>query len=184
MTSIDENHIDPITIRRLISDGYRVRSSATGRVGEIKHVNGDGSVILRDNKNYDYVTRFDRGDHVEIVPHKTDKKLMVIRNIVREAPQYDLFTAETDADRRFNEFDSRNPQVYKELVRLARQLHAAGHNKIGIQMLIEVIRWQSMLRTTGDDFKINNNFGSRYARKIMAENSDLDGIFDTRGMRS
>lgn len=182
--SIDENHIDPLTIKRLLDEGYKVHSSAQGRVGDVKHVNADGSVILRDSKNYDYVTRFDRGEHVEIVPHSTDKKLMIIRGIVREVPQVDLFTAQTDADRRFEDFDKRNPQVYKQLVKLARELHHRGHKKIGIQMLIEVVRWQSLIRTEGDDFKINNNFGARYARKIMTENSDLDGIFDTRGLRS
>ncbi len=181
---IDDNHIDPITIKRLLDEGYKVHSSAVGRVGNVIMVDNNGGVLIRDSKLYDFITRFDKGDFVELTEHKTDKKLMVIRNIVREAPQVDLFTAQTDADRRFDEFHKRNPHVYKELVRLARELHNVGHKKIGIQMLIEVIRWKSMIQTRDDDFKINNNFGSRYARKIMSENTDLNEIFDTRGLRS
>jgi len=36
----------------------------------------------------------------------------------------------------------------------------------------------------GDGFKINNDYNSRYARMVMAENADLDGLFETRELKA
>jgi hypothetical protein len=40
------------------------------------------------------------------------------------------------------------------------------------------------MKTVGDDFKLNNNYHSRYARLIMEREPGLDGFFETRGLRS
>lgn len=80
----------------------------------------------------------------------------------------------------FREFHGKNPHVYDELVTLARGLVRAGHRRIGIGMLFEVLRWQRMLATTGDEFKLNNNYRSRYARLIMYREIDLRYVFETR----
>ena len=70
--------------------------------------------------------------------------------------------------------------MYEGLVRLARELTAQGRARVGIKMLFEVLRWQHALRTTGDEFKLNNNYHSHYARLIMSQEPDLDGVFETR----
>ena len=44
-----------------------------------------------------------------------------------------------------------------------------------------------MVETTGDeptDFKVNNNFASRYARIIMDNEPDLHGLFELRKIRT
>lgn len=53
-------------------------------------------------------------------------------------------------------------------------------------MLTEILRWSYQIQTDDptSDFKINNNLRSRFARKIMAENPDLDGIFETRELKA
>lgn len=86
----------------------------------------------------------------------------------------------TKLEERFQVFHEKNPQVYQELVKLARRLKARGHRQIGIQMLFEIVRYQSMLRTSGDPFKLNNDYASRYSRLIMDIEPDLDGLFITR----
>lgn len=80
----------------------------------------------------------------------------------------------------FLRFHHENPHVYKELVRLSRQLIEHGTRRIGIKMLFEVLRWQHLIRTRGDDFKLNNNYHSYYARMIMAREPDLRGVFELR----
>lgn len=80
----------------------------------------------------------------------------------------------------FLRFHAENPHVYDELVRLARQAHDRGARKIGIGMLFEVLRWGHLLRTSGDDFKLNNNYRSYYARLILHRHPELDGIFELR----
>ena len=82
----------------------------------------------------------------------------------------------------FDEFHRRNPWVYDALVRLARDLRSRGRERVGIGMLFEVLRWQWALATTdaSSDFRLNNNYRSRYARLIMDNEADLDGMFETR----
>ena len=84
----------------------------------------------------------------------------------------------------FLDFHRINPHVYTELVKLTRQLHDRGVTRVGIKMLFEVLRWQHLLATAGDDFKLNNNFTSYYARMIMINNPDLKGIFLTRRLHA
>lgn len=98
--------------------------------------------------------------------------------------QVDLFNNETEADKKFREFHQKNPEVYRELVKLAYQAHERGRKKIGMQMLVEVFRWNRLIQTKGDVYKINNNYGSRYARMIMEDHPELEGIFNTRELRS
>lgn len=87
-------------------------------------------------------------------------------------------------DRQFAEFHAANPRVYEELVVLARQAKAVGRHKIGIKMLYEVVRWHRFISTVGDEYKVNNNYHSRYARLIMKREKDLDGIFELRELKS
>ena len=84
----------------------------------------------------------------------------------------------------FQEFHFRNPQVYNELVRLARVALARGRKQIGIGWLWEVLRWNFMMAAPADDFKMNNNHRSRYARLIMSQEADLLGVFEIRELRS
>lgn len=84
----------------------------------------------------------------------------------------------------FEEFHRINPHVYRHLVRAARRARFLGRRKIGIGMLFEVMRWNYFVQTEGDEFKLNNNFTSRYARLIEEENPDLKGIFETRCLKS
>lgn len=84
----------------------------------------------------------------------------------------------------FLRFHGENPQVYAELVKLCRQARRQGHTKIGMKMLWEVMRWNLWLAVkTDDDFKLNNNHTSRYARLIMRTEPDLASIFDLRVLK-
>lgn len=94
-------------------------------------------------------------------------------------------TSENKLAAGFLAFHEANPRVYEELVKLARQAKAKGRAKIGIGMLWEVLRWHFWLETKGDEeFKLNNNYRSRYARLIMGLEADLVGVFETRELRS
>lgn len=86
----------------------------------------------------------------------------------------------------FEEFHRLNPWVYAQLVRLARDLVARGHQRLGIGMLWEVLRWQYM-RTTYDNnstFKLNDHYRSRYSRLIQNAEPDLVDVFVTRELRA
>lgn len=89
-------------------------------------------------------------------------------------------------DQHFRDFHDDNPQVYTELVTMARQMKARGYTCIGVELLVAAYRWNRMLRTEADayNFKINNNFTSRYARLIMDQEEDLAGFFKIRTLRT
>lgn len=91
---------------------------------------------------------------------------------------------ETEDTKRFKEFHAKNPQVYAALVRLARQAKRRGLNKVGIELLVNVARWELMLQTDdpNTDYKINSNYKPYYSRLVMQNEPDLRGMFDTRNM--
>jgi hypothetical protein len=88
---------------------------------------------------------------------------------------------------KFLAFHALNPQVYDGLVKLATEYRVKfpGH-KIGIDALYEVLRW-GYLHTgfikSFDEYRLNHNYRSRYARLIMRQEPFLAGIFDTRKLR-
>jgi hypothetical protein len=97
----------------------------------------------------------------------------------------------TDRDKKrtiqesFELFHEEHPEVYKELVKLARIRKLSGKSKCGIKTLWEVMRWQFELKTPGDEeFKLNNNFHSRYVRMICANEPDLATMFEMRKLKA
>jgi hypothetical protein len=84
---------------------------------------------------------------------------------------------------RFIRFHSSNPQVYENLVALARQFNRKRNDaKLGIAMLYEVLRWNYYMSVDSvEEYKLSNDFRACYARLIMEQDPDLNGIFNTRG---
>lgn len=93
----------------------------------------------------------------------------------------DLFASD-HIEEAFREFHNAHPYVYDALVRLARQWKSAGHAKLGIATLYERLRWEWHVSGLKDNegYKLNNNYKALYARKIMAEHPDLNGLFNLR----
>lgn len=91
----------------------------------------------------------------------------------------------TPADK-FEEYDRLNPQVYQALEQLTANLVARGRRKIGIKMLLEVLRWDYQMKTEdpNSDFKINNNYAPYYARLIIERNPQWADVFELRAIRS
>ena len=86
---------------------------------------------------------------------------------------------------RFEKFHEANPHIYARLVEAARRLKAAGKTKIGIGHLVEdCIRWAEERTNTGETWKISNDYRSRYARLIMRQEPDLNGIFEIRQLEA
>jgi hypothetical protein len=84
----------------------------------------------------------------------------------------------------FEDFHMANPHIYTEIVSMAREWKKVGKRKLGIGMVFEVLRWNTAITTKSLDFKLNNNYRSRYVRLIEEQESDLVGIFRTRVLQS
>lgn len=98
-----------------------------------------------------------------------------------------LWPAAPTIQQQFEEFHFRHPTVYIGLCRLARRAKAAGRDVMGMGMLFEVLRWEwiiSGLPDEAEEFKLNNNYRSRYARLIMEQEPDLGGFFPIRALQA
>lgn len=104
---------------------------------------------------------------------------------------------QSDIERRFVLFDRVNPQIYAALEADALRELAKGTNYIGIGKLCEELRFnQNVITRYGaasgnicasglskEQFKLNNNFRSLYARLIIHRHPELDGVIRLRGRR-
>jgi hypothetical protein len=79
----------------------------------------------------------------------------------------------------FEQYQQRNPRIYKEFVNYAMELINAGETRIGSKAIFERIRYQSKIDRI-DEFKINNNYTADYARKFEQDFPHFAGIFEKR----
>lgn len=86
-------------------------------------------------------------------------------------------------DLAFKKFHDANRWVVVELEKIAWEMIRSGRKKIGIQACIEIFRWETRKHTISNDFKINNNFASRYARLIMDRNPHWGQVFEIRRLK-
>lgn len=98
--------------------------------------------------------------------------------LLNPAPHRDATISE-----QFELFHAANPWIADELEKLADIEYRHGGDRIGIKYLIEVLRWNYRRATTGQPFKISNNFSSRYARLLVQRRPEFATMFETRQLR-
>lgn len=95
------------------------------------------------------------------------------------------FDDERTIQEAFEDFDRLHPEVYQYLVKLTFEVYTRGYRHYGIGALWERLRWHFQIEKDIEDFKLNNNFRSRYARKLMAAYpQELDDFFEVRELRA
>ena len=93
---------------------------------------------------------------------------------------------DTTIDEAFQRFHAENPWILDRLISMTQKLHGKNRKRYGIKMLWEVLRWHVATGEikTDEDFKLNNNFTSRYARLIVKLHPEYESMFETRVLRS
>lgn len=81
---------------------------------------------------------------------------------------------------RFEAFHRANPHVLDAVIEVALGLRRAGLEKCSVWMVFNRLRWIYTIATKGDEFRLNNNYTSYYARLAMLVEPRLDGFFETR----
>lgn len=84
---------------------------------------------------------------------------------------------------RFNKFHDDNPLVYEHFKFYAHQAITAGAKRLSSKFLIERIRWEAMVVTRSVDFRINNDFTSRYSRMFVVDFPMHAELFETRELQ-
>lgn len=88
-------------------------------------------------------------------------------------------------ERAFRSFDEEHPQIYEALVRLAKLARSRdARKKWSINALFERARWEMIVERGEESFKLNNNYRSYYARKIMQELPEFKDFFSLRELRA
>lgn len=93
-------------------------------------------------------------------------------------------TDEPSLDLRFARWLEQNPAVLDVFVDVSLQAHHTGRTRIGAKRIVEQMRWDTRLPTTGDAFKLNNSFVSRLARAAVGRRPELADLFEFRELRS
>ena len=84
----------------------------------------------------------------------------------------------------FERFDAANPAVWELFVRFALEAVRARRPRFGAKMIWERMRWYSYFESDDEDYKLPNDFHSRYARKFMAAYPQYNYLFKTRSLRT
>ena len=76
-----------------------------------------------------------------------------------------------------------NPEFYDLFKRFTFQAIGKGHRRLSAWLIVNRIRWETMIVTTGNEYKISNDFIALYARLFMHEYPDYKGLFRTKLMK-
>lgn len=89
-------------------------------------------------------------------------------------------------DERFAEFDTLHPEVFALFRQFALQLLNRGRSRGSADQIIQRIRWETSANSQREegDFKINDHFSSRYARKLKNEDARFAEFFEFRVLKS
>lgn len=86
--------------------------------------------------------------------------------------------------RRFAKYHAENPNVFAEFETYARRIAATGRQRYSAWVIIQVIRWDYDIRTTGEVFQINNDFIALYARLLITRVPWFASFLELRKMKS
>lgn len=86
--------------------------------------------------------------------------------------------------RAWAKFFSENPMVWKMFRHHTTELIEAGHKTMSHRMIWETIRFNSMLETNGEPFKLNNNHLPFYAKLFMKRYPEYGQVFELREKKS
>lgn len=102
----------------------------------------------------------------------------------REEPQFKTPTRRGTIQERFEAFDAEHPEVYDYLVGVALDLHRRGRKHYGMKAIYERARWHFQIEKGREDFKLCNDYHSRYTRKVVADRPELADFFAMRTLKS
>ena len=76
-----------------------------------------------------------------------------------------------------------NPEFYHLFKRFTFEAANRGHRNLSAWLIVNRIRWETMIVTTGDDYKISNDYIALYARLFMHKHPQYKGFFRTKPMK-
>lgn len=81
---------------------------------------------------------------------------------------------------KFLNYHNNNPKVYSMFERFSLQAAEAGWRNFGVGAIAERMRWETVIVSRGDEFKINNSYRAFYARMFEENHPQYKGFFRKR----
>lgn len=90
---------------------------------------------------------------------------------------------EATIDERCDAFIKANPAVWRYFIALCLEVKRNGARQWSSKAAFEVMRYMATLQSVGEDFKLPNDYTSRFSRRAMEEVPELQGFFEVRSLR-
>lgn len=84
----------------------------------------------------------------------------------------------------FNQFNEDNPQIYNAFEEQVLNAIKRGRTKVSSKLIINWIRWNEFLKSSDQNFKINDAYQSYYARHFVENNPEHYEVFNFRKLRN
>jgi|TARA_R100000152_G_C6778875_1_gene209955 hypothetical protein len=81
------------------------------------------------------------------------------------------------------EWHKENPQVWEKFKEYTFDAIASGRRHYSHWAIVNRIRWNKEIETSGEDFKISNDYISFYARLFHAKYPEHDGFFKLKPLK-
>lgn len=75
-----------------------------------------------------------------------------------------------------------NPAFYELFEKFTNEAIDMGHTQLSGWLIINRVRWETDVVTSGDQYKISNNYVSFFSRLFMIRNPKYMGFFRTKKM--
>lgn len=84
---------------------------------------------------------------------------------------------------KFRKFHFANPHIYQTFSIYSWDAAKAGHKVFSHWLIMNRIRWDSLIQTDGEKYKIPNEFIAFYARMFMIRHPQLGAFFKIKRMK-
>jgi hypothetical protein len=86
----------------------------------------------------------------------------------------------TDQKQMIINYHEKNPHLYKAFKQFSSNAYGLGYKYFSAEMIINRMRWQTMIEAKDDSFKIKNDVKPFYARMLMAKYKKYNNFFKLR----
>lgn len=103
-------------------------------------------------------------------------------------PEWCATLSEDEIQRRFEVFHAEHPEIYRHFQMVVNEaIVVRGFKRWSARAIFHVMRWvwrgPVVIHDT-EDFLLNNDFSSRYARLWQSQNPEKASFFETRKLRA
>lgn len=84
----------------------------------------------------------------------------------------------------FVEFHALNPHIYDAFENHVFKAIRKGIKKVSAKLIVNLIRWETIMQTTDENFKINDAYQSYYARLFVGKHPEFKSMFEFRKLRN